>query len=787
MILSYLKLILRMIAGLAIGLACCLMIVGYIYNELSYDNFHDNAKNIYRVGAYFDLGKTQTHVAVSNYPIGPALQENYPEVENSVRFRRYLYRTLIRFEDKKFFEKRIFFSEASVFDVFNLNLLVGNKNTVLNSAYSVIISASMAKKYFGQQDPIGKVIDIDNGAKFNVTGIFEELPQNSHMKFDMLCSFKTLEKWHPKQVEQWVGDFGNYTYILLEPDADFKILEAKIPELVDQHIGHILKTIGGNIEFFLQPLLNIHLHSSVREELEINGNILFIYIFGAIALFILILACINFINLTTSRFTNRTREIGVRKVLGSHRLKVITQLLMESFIYTFIAMIFAIILVELLAPVFENIFHIGIQMQYFDVPWIIPTLVLFTFLVSILAGIYPALMLSSFKSVYLLRRQYASPLSGSRFRNILVITQFVISITLIIATLTVLNQLHFLTNKNLGFNKDQVLVLPILDNSIRKSMSQIKSKLTAYPDVLAVTFASHIPSHGARYNAYLPEGFSPDESQLIGKMSVDEDFLKVLNIELKEGSFFTKENPAQMQSGVIINEAAVADIGWDQAINKTIAELDDKQEEKNIIGVIKDFHIVSLHDKIMPVLLYFNPGDFGHVMIKINSSNLPQTIDRLRIEWANFEATGTFDYTFLDETFDRQYWAEEKLSKLFSYFAFLAIFIASLGILGLAAYNAEQRTKEIGIRKVLGASASTIVSMLSVKYIGWVLLANIIAWPLSWYAMDRWLSNFAYREPQDIWIFITGALIAVIIAVLTVSSQTIRAAVANPADALKYE
>jgi len=776
------------IAGLAISMACCILIILYIYSELNYDRYHENADRIYRLGTNFDVGKMHANSAVSNHPIGPTLSRDYPEVLHATRIRPYMPRTLVEYKERQFFEEKIFYADNSAFDVFSFPMIRGDQKSALVTAYSLVITEKVAKKYFGDEDPIGKILRLNNDSDFTVTGIIKNVPQNSHFTFDMLCSFETLYRHNPEQREKWMGDFNNYTYLLLQKNYDFRELEQKFPPLIDMHIGRILKLLGGKVEFFLQPLTSIHLHSNLEGEISGNSDIAYVYIFAVIALFILLIACINFMNLSTACSAKRAKEVGMRKVLGCHRGQLIKQFLSESMTYSFLAFFIALTLVQLALPLFRALSGTTLNFQFAEISWLVPCLIGFVFLVGLVAGSYPAFFLSAFRPVWVLKGHLKAGTANSRFRSVLVVLQFAISIILIAGTGVIMNQLNYMKERRLGFDKEHVVVLPIMEGSIMQSIETIREELKSYTGVVSVAASSNVPGNGAsRHNAFLPQGFELNESQMMGAISIDHNFISTLDMEVVAGRNFSLEFVADISKSALINETAAQEFGWVDPVGKTITELTGNGITKTVIGVVRDFHVESLHKKIEPLYIENEPSGFSYISIRIRPRNVSGTMDFLRKKWKEFDSTGTFDYAFLDESFDSQYRAEERLGTIFSYFTLFAIFIACLGLFGLASFTAEQRTKEIGVRKVLGASVYGIVILLSKEFAKWVFIANIIAWPVAYYAMNKWLQDFAYRTNMGVWIFILAGALALIIALLTVSYQAIRAALSNPVEALRYE
>jgi putative ABC transport system permease protein len=722
------------------------------------------------------------------------LASNFPEVLNAVRFQRISDKIFVQYKDKKFFETNIFIADDSVFNVFSFPLISGDPESALKTASGIVITENTAKKYFGNENPIGKVIKLENKYPLTVTGVMKNVPQNSHFSVNILVSFKALIELDPdgyrKRMENWTRGIDNYTYLLLQDNTDYKKLEKKFPILIEKHAGEILSGLGGKMAFFLQPLSNIHLHSKLKSEISENGDVVYVYAFTAVAVFILFIACVNFMNLSTARSAGRTKEVGIRKVLGAHRGKLIYQFLGESILLTIISLIIALGLVEVTLPLFCSLSGSPLSPHLVSVYWLILGLCGLLLFVAILAGSYPALFLSAFQPARVLTGRLNTGLSDTRFRNILVVFQFTISIALIAGTSIIFNQIKYMKQKNLGFDKEQVVVLRVIDDSILKSFSSIKDELKNHTAITKVALSSHVPGQSPSFIVFIPEGFTADQSQLMDYISIDSDFIPTMGIEIIAGRNFSSEFASDNSQAILINATAAKQFNWENPIGKTIdwpIPDTDKMVSKTVIGVAQDFHTESLHKKIRPLYIDNRTARFRYVSLKLKPLTISDTLSFLRKKWKQIDPAQTFDYFFLDEAFDRQYKADEKLSQIFSYFTFLAIFIACLGLFGLASFTAEKRTKEIGIRKILGASVSGIISLLSKEFTKWVLVANIIAWPIAYLAMNRWLQNFAYRINIGLGTFVLAALLALIIALLTVSYQAVRAARSNPVDALRYE
>ncbi len=777
------------IAGLAIGMACCILIISFIATELSYDGYHENADRIYRQGLDANLGGNQILMPISTAPAAPAFVQDYPEILDAVRFRP-MGDISVKNRDLEFFEENISFADNSIFNVFTFPMIKGDPNTALKTAYSMVMTEDTAKKYFGDEEPIGKMLKVDNQFDYTITGVVENVPKNSHFTFDILCSFESLYAQNREAMEVWLS-FNLYTYVLLQENIDPKELENKFPALVDKHMGTALKAIGGEINFFLQPLTKIHLHSHMENEIGANSDIAYIYIFAAIALVILFIACINFMNLATARSALRAREVGIRKVVGAERKELIRQFLGESLIYSLFSMLVAVLLAHLVLPLFSSLSGRELSIDYFGMPWLIPGLIGMVLFVGFAAGSYPALYLSSFQPVNVLKGRLKAGAANAGFRSILVVGQFVISIGLIISTGVILNQLRFMKNKNLGFEKGNIVVVRTSDGPARESIESIKQEFKTIPGVLSAALTSQLPGREANISPFVPEGFSATEAQLMKGLDIDQDFIPTLGITVTEGRNFSKEFGTDPSDAIIINETAAKKFGWSDPIGKKIEDFSGEEIEdrtaRTVVGVIKDIHMSSLHNLIMPLYINNESDDWDNIVIRINPNNVSGTLDNLRSKWSELYPNQTFDYYFLDDSMADLYESEGRLSQIFSSFTLFAIFIACLGLFGMASFTAEQRTKEIGIRKVLGASVPGVVVLLAKDFLKLVLIANILAWPIAYLAMKEWTKEFAYQAGIGVWMFVITGVLAAVIAVLTVSFQSIKAALSHPINAIKYE
>jgi putative ABC transport system permease protein len=763
------------IVGLAIGMAACLLLFLWIQNELSYDRYHEKAGRIFRVFQQDEVEGRVDRFAWTPAPLGPALVNEFPDIEKAVRFGRN--RFLISYENKRFYED-VFFADPEVFDVFTFPLIKGDPKTVLKEPRSIIISEEIKEKYFAEEDPIGKIINLDEFGDFKITGVLKNIPPNSHFRFDFLGFFKD---YAAHNFGQW-GISNYWTYVLTSKNFNQDKFKEKLPEFVEKYRGKEVRD-KYKLTYPLQPLTSIHLHSDLRGEIEPNSDIETIYIFSAVALFILLIACLNYINLSTARYASRAREVGLRKVIGASRRQLINQFLGESLLFSFIGLLLAVALAELFLPLFNSLSGKRLTIDYLDNFILLPGLVIIVLFVGLTAGSLPALYLSALQPAKTLKGMLKAGSRVSWLRRSLVLSQFAISIIFVFCTITISNQLSYIRNKKLGFNKEHVINIPIYDKDALQRYETIKNEFLKNPRILGVSASSFFPGKVSWYQDYWYEGMSDRENPMICWIPVDHDFLPTFGIELVSGRNFSRDFPSDVKGAYILNESAVKEIGWDSPLGKQLKIV----EKGTVVGVVKDFHFKSLHQQIEPLALYLCPEYFEYLSVRIRPGVIPQTLAFLKDKWQELVPNQLFQYSFLDEDFDRLYKAEMRLEKIFGIVTSLAVFIACLGLFGLAAFTAEQRTKEIGVRKVLGASVTGIFILLSKEFTRWVLVANVIAWPLAYYAMSRWLQNFAYRTSIELWIFLLAAAVAFVVALLTVSYQAVRAALANPVESLRYE
>lgn len=782
--------------GLTIGIACCLLILVYIINELSYDKHHPEAGRTYRVTRNFknpETGIVSLHLGSVAPPFAPLLANDFKEIENITRLLPGG-STAIRYKEKMFNEENVFWGDERFFNFFNVKVVKGNPAKALADPYSIMITEELAKKYFGNEEPLNKMIRLDNQFNFKVTGVYKDFPTNTHLHPRILLSFNTLKDTAIYGEENLRTNWGNnsfLTYIRLPANYDTKKMEKQFPAFLDRHMNEGDETKASQwTSLFLQKLTDIHLHSHLADEVEENGDIKRVYVFSAIALFILLIASINYMNLSTARSALRAREIGVRKVVGAQRKEIIAQFLSESVLISWIAMILAFILTWLTLPWLNQLsgqeLSIGILWRK-DV--ILPMLAV-PFVVGILSGIYPALFMSSFRPVLVLKGIFRVGGNAISFRKVLVTTQFAISIILIISTITVFKQMRFMQQKDLGFDKNHIVNLSY-SSALNDRFDAFRTELLSNTYVKNVGRSSRIPTgrlldaNGASIRR--SDTLEPAKAD-IKVVSTDQDFIPTYGIKIIAGREFSRDFTTDT-GAFIINEAAVKVLGLKSNEDAIGKDFRYGGRAGKLIGVFQDFHFESLHQKIVPLVLRAprSPNGYGNISIKIAGNNIPSALAHIQRTWQKFLPEIPYEFTFLDERFDRLYRSEERQKSIFTVFACIAIFIACLGLFGLSAFAISQRFKEIGIRKVLGANVSTIVALLSKDFLKLVLVAAVIAFPVAWFAMDSWLQDFAYRINVPWWVFVAAGLMAAFIAFVTISFQAIKAAIANPVKSLRSE
>jgi putative ABC transport system permease protein len=784
------------IVGLAIGIAACLLILLFVGHELSYDRYNDKADRIVRVTFQARMQGGGIKEANVMPPVGPALKKDFPEVLEATRLREY---GMPRLSNGKqiFREDKFAFADSNFFRVFTIPLLRGDTATALTQPNTIVITKAVARKYFGTEDALGKTIVFkeDNLAPMKVTGIIDEIPENSHFHFSLLASMTGLPEANDPS---WLNS-NYFTYLLLPKHYDYKKLEAQLPHELDKYAGPQFqkgiglslgdyRKAGNSIDLLLQPLTDIHLHSNLTGELEANGDIRYIYIFSAIAVFMLLIACINFMNLSTAGASKRSREVGIRKVLGSMRGQLLGQFLAESLLLTAVAMILALALVYWALPLFNYLTGQTLNIHWGSMPWLMPALIGFGLFTGILAGSYPAFFLSAFNPVAVLKGRLTAGKGGARLRSGLVVFQFFISISLIVGTVVVYRQLSYIRHERLGYDRDHVVVVQEVW-WLGKNVDAFRQELLNDPRVASVSLSGFLPAGQSYGDNYMvnPDG---NASQLVKTVNyqVDESYIPTLGMQLAAGRNFSKAFGTD-SSAVIVNETAARTFGWGHnALGHTLAhtENDGTRKVYRVVGVLRDFHFRSFHELITPLVMELG-GDYSNMIVRTRTSDYTGLLAEMKRYWADAKAEAPFSYSFLDDRFDDSIKAEQTIGRILGIFAGLTIFVACLGLFGLATFTAEQRTKEIGIRKVLGADTRTIVALLSKDFLRLVALAFLIATPAAWLGMNRWLQDYPYRITIGWWVFALAAGLTLVITLLTISLRALKAALANPVDSLRAE
>lgn len=776
------------ILGLAVGIAASVLIFLYISNEMSYDKFHEKADRTYRITAdWSNNGDSRIHQLGTPFILAQTIREKYPQVEAITQLSGPLGDVILRYQNIAFKETDVFCAEPSFFDVFSFPLLKGDPEASLKDPNTLVLSRALAEKYFRDEDPLGKTIEMQALGQegfFKVTGVMEDVPQNSHFSFDMLISMKTI---YPEPNMGWT--WNNYTtYITLEQGVTQKLMEEKLVEIDKVYFD------GGREHipwiWTLEPITKIHLHSDLATGNQPNGSMAYVRLFTIVAILVLLIAGINFVNLATARSTRRAKEVGLRKVVGSLRRHLVQQFLGESILMSLIALVIAVILIQIALPFYQNLTGRVLSLSYFGNPFVIPGLLILALVIGLLAGLYPALFLSSFKLTDVLK---GSSLSGRgrgalSLRNGLVVFQFAMSVLLIIGALVIFRQLEYIKNQRLGFDKEHVLVIHNA-GTLGEQLDSYIQRLKQRSDVLGVTAVRSIPGRGTPNWGIGVEGIEQQRPLNMNFLTCDQDFAETLNIQMIEGRFMSREFPSD-KDAVVINKKAAEYFGIPEPVGKKLRIWWTKKN-LTIIGIIDNFHFESLHRDVramgylLPEAIDSNQKPF--LLVKISSLETSSVLSGIRKTWETMSAGLPFEFSFLDEKVNSLYQNDNRAGRIVTLFSGLAIFVSCLGLFGLAAYLAEQRTKEIGVRKILGAPLSNILWMLTRQFVKWVLIATLIAWPLGYWLMNRWLQGFAFRTSLSLWIFLVSGLAALLIAALTVSSQVIKAALTNPAESLKYE
>ncbi len=771
--------------GLTVSLAACFIIFLWVSDELNYDRFGKNADRVFRVGLTL-VAKNQPdkQFAVTAAPLAGVLFKDFPEIENTVRFTRSS--MLITYRNEHFFTKNFLLADSTFFEVFGFPLVKGDPHTVLNQVNAAVISETTARRYFGQDDPVGKTFKGNDTSLFIVTGVAKDLPATSHFHFDVICSFKQLGS---QSLESWWND-SFYTYLLLKDAASAHTLGLKMADIMDKYNAEQNKAIGFRGLHFLQPIKKIHLHSDLRGEIERNGNMSSLRIFIAIAIFLLLVACINYINLTTATSFKRAKEIGMRKVSGASIPQLAGQFLSEAILITLISLILAIGVTRICLPAFNQIAGTDISLSS-EFSWsLIGYLVAAAILLGTLAGVFPAFYLSRIRPVRVFKNIIAREGRLLSIRKILVIFQFSLSIMLIIATVIALQQLRYMQSRDVGFDKEQVVGIPFRDSKETSLMQTLKEEFGKVPGIALSTVSSSTPGKNLSNIVVLPEGVQADQTQTMNTLVTDFDFINTYKLKMAAGRAFSKDF-GDDSSAFILNQTAVRELGWGAPQNAIGKAFDWGLGKKGkVIGVVSDFNFNSLRQKVSPVVMHIlpeNSGWYGFLSVRINAPDKRNAIHSLEETWKKIIPGHPFDYFFVDEDYNKQYQGDRRLSNLSMLFSGLTILISCLGLLGLVMVSVSQRTKEIGVRKVLGASVFNVTALLSKDFIKLVLISILIASPFAWWLMNHWLRDFAYRIQISGWVFLFAGIVAVLIAIMTISVRAIQAASMNPVKSLRRE
>ena len=781
--------------GLAIGIASSIIILLFVLDEVSYDRHNEYFRDIYRICIRGKIQGNQMEAALSNAPIGATLKSDFPEVVESTRLFTFVGEPLVRYEDKVFIEENFYYADSTFFNVFTAPVLYGDPSDLLSRPNTVVLTEETARKYFGNEDPVGQMLLVGESEEvYEVTGVVRGFPETSHFHFNMLGSMTSIDL---ADATNWLGN-NNYTYIRLKKGTDPEQLERQLPDLIAEHMGSELEEMlgltyeefiaSGNIYgYFLEPLKDIHLNSDLQFEIEPGGSRTSVIIFSVIAIFLIVIASINFMNLSTASASKRATEVGIRKVAGAEKKKLIWQFLAESFVTTVMALIVAVVLVELFIPSFNKIAGKGLQMDTLGPVYLTLGLVLIALFVGFASGSYPAFFLSSFKPVDVLKSGAMRGARGALLRRLLVTFQFVVTIVLFICTMVINRQMDYLQSKDLGFNKKNLVVIDRV-YVLGDQVEAFRQELLKNPSIIQATVSNAVPGGLIGDNGYLVEGASTSETHDINNIYVDWYFQQTYQLEMVEGRWFQEGNPTD-SSALILSEAAVKALSLSDPLNQRIyTEFGEERSSPNpIIGVVKDFHFQSLNQEIKPLIIRFNSNAKYLMTVRISGNNTGSTLEYIGKVWNSFKEQQPLQLTFLEEDLAALYDNEAKTATLFNIFSVLAIFIAALGLLGLASFSAAQRTKEVGIRKAMGASISSVLVSLSREYIWLILMATVVAWPLGFLFMKNWLQDYPSRIRIEPRVFIISTLLAFVIAAITVILRVYQTASSNPVKSLRYE
>lgn len=776
------------ILGLTIGITCSLFLIMYIMHELSYDRYHKDAANIYRVVSQIKEPDNEFTWSVAQIPLADELRDNYPEVKNAVRFFG-IGESLYKNGDKQFTEEEFYLADSTVFDMFSYEFMQGDINTALDKPFSIVLTEKVAIKYFGDAaSALNQTLQNQQNEDYKVTGVIRDVPLNSHFRFDALISRNTM----PDYQGSW-GNFGVFTYIQLPENYDMAKMYASLSKIIKEKVDPIFEQYHISIKYEIQPITRIHLHSKIQDEAEEGGDISFIYIFGSVAVFMLLIASINYMNLSTARSANRSKEVGIRKVMGSDRSQLVLQFLTETIVIAFVSLLLSVALIWLLLPAFNSLANKELEFSYILSPQILFSLIGILFFTGVVGGSYPAFYLSGFNPVQVLKGKLSSKGGSAFFRKVLVVKQFAISVFMLICTLIVYDQLQFLRSKDLGFEKEHLVRLTLNSRELAEKAPVLVEKLKQNPRIVSVGRANSAPGQGV---GKLLMKVEDNAGQLVDRgidlFGADYDFVKTMGMTIVAGRDFSRDVISDTTYAVLVNEAMVRRMAWTDPIGKKFVFIDgdDAQPdvEKRVVGVLKDYHQNSLYDVIEPLMIVLDKR-LGMIFLRTGEGDVRESLASVETAWKEVYPNNPFEYNFLDQDFNSQYKADEKRSQIFTLFSGLTIVIACLGLFGLAAFTTEQRTKEIGIRKVVGAHVPGLVYLISKEFFLLVAIGLVIAFPMAWYFTGSWLETFAYRiELQQEWpTFILSSLIAMTITFVTVGYHVFRAATANPVRSLRDE
>ncbi|MTI30354.1 ABC transporter permease [Xanthovirga aplysinae] len=778
------------LTGLTVGIACCLLLFFYVQFELSYDKHHSKIDCLYRISSEYTYDGKTTKMSLTPSPLANALKAEFPEVEKTLRIHK-RDNVILSHGDKSSREKAVAFADASLFELFDIKLIQGDPARALKEPNTLLLSETLARKLFGKEDPTGKLMLLNNQEAYQVTGVYKDITKNSHYHFNLIGARSGIEDGNSNS---W-NFVTDYTYLLIKKGTHASALEAKLPLLLQKYQGssfqkYLAETGGsGNItdyrRYRLLPVKDIHLYSDFEREIEAGGNINYVYLFSALAFIILVIACINYMNLSTARSAERAKEIGIRKVSGARRPQLIAQFLSESLLLSVLALILALGIVEIAIKGFNQLLETSIQTQYLGNFPLLITLGGIILLVGFLAGSYPAFYISAFDSAKILKGNLKMGIKSGKIRSGLVITQFVLSIFLMVGAVTIYKQLFFIRHTNFGYNKEQVLIIKNQSSVLNNTGEVLKKEILQFTSIKSATLTNFLPVElsSSKREFFSPEGQS-DKKMVMNEWTVDHNYLKTLGMEIKKGRFFSPEFSSD-STAVVINEEAANQLGFD-GIDPVGKRINYYKGSFKIIGVVKNFNFQSLKEKIAPLVMSYGRGS-GFLCIRMNEKNTAQTLNLIKDHWDKLNPGFPFEYTFLDEAFDQMYKKEQKIGKILLAFALLAIFIACLGLFGLSAFTIQQRVKEIGIRKVLGASIKSIVVLLSKEFGKLVGIAFVLASPFAWWTMNEWLQNFKYKTTLGPEVFLGVGFLSFLVAWLTMSFHAIKAATDNPVSSIRYE